>query len=61
MCQPAAGGVRRAAPRSPTTRRPLKAYWESGVWFASANDEFKVHFGGRIQFDAFNDFDVQRE
>ncbi len=34
----------------------LNAYWNSGVWLQSANEDFKVHFGGRIQFDAFNTF-----
>ena len=56
MCEP--------APASPpcctmitNDKVPLKAYWNSGLWFASQNDEFKIHVGGRIQFDAFNDFD----
>ena len=35
---------------------PLSAYWNNGVWVQSANEDFKVHFGGRIQFDAFNTF-----
>jgi phosphate-selective porin OprO/OprP len=39
-------------------KTPMKAYWSSGVWLASTDDDFKVHFGGRIQFDAFDAFDV---
>lgn len=40
-------------------KTPMKVYWDSGVWFASTNDDFKIHIGGRIQFDALNAFDVQ--
>jgi phosphate-selective porin OprO/OprP len=60
MCQP-------APPAAPcctevtNDKTGLKAYWNNGVWLASTNDDFKVHFGGRIQFDAFNAFDVQKK
>lgn len=58
MCQPPPA----AAPcctEVNNDKTPLRAYWASGLWFASTNDDFKVHVGGRIQFDAFNAFDVQ--
>jgi phosphate-selective porin OprO and OprP len=59
MCQPAPA----AAPcctEVTNDKTPLSVYWNSGLWFESANQDFKVHVGGRIQFDAFNAFDVQK-
>jgi len=59
MCQPAPA----AAPcctEVTNDKTALKAYWNYGLWFASTNDDFKVHVGGRIQFDPFNTFDVQK-
>src|SRR4051794_10212851 len=31
---------------------PLKASWQDGLQIESANEEFRVHVGGRMQFDA---------
>ena len=39
-------------------KTPLNAYWNNGLWFSSANEDFKVHVGGRIQFDAANEFEA---
>src|SRR5262245_20989047 len=29
----------------------LKAKWDYGVWFATEDEAFRIHFGGRTQFD----------
>jgi len=28
---------------------PLNPYWDNGLWFASANNDWKIHVGGRFQ------------
>lgn len=28
---------------------PLRAYWDNALWFASANNDWKIHLGGRFQ------------
>jgi phosphate-selective porin OprO and OprP len=59
MCQP-------APPAAPcctevtNDKTPLNAYWNNGLWFGSTNSDFLVHVGGRIQFDAFDAFDVNK-
>lgn len=35
-----------------STNWPLTASWNNGLHFASADDTFRVHVGGRLQFDA---------
>jgi phosphate-selective porin OprO/OprP len=27
---------------------PLRSYWDNGLWFASANNDWKIHLGGRV-------------
>ena len=30
----------------------LDAYWEDGLWFESANKQFRLHVGGSAQIDS---------
>lgn len=32
-----------------TGKLPLNPYWDNGLWFASANNDWKIHVGGRFQ------------
>lgn len=31
---------------------PLQAKWDNGIWFTSADNQFKIHLGGRMQFES---------
>ena len=33
-------------------KTPLNVYWNNGLWYESANKEFAVHLGGRMEWDA---------
>ena len=40
-----------SAPATPSSAVPLKDYWKSGLRFESADKDFSLFVGGRVQFD----------
>ena len=58
MCQPAPVPAP-CCTEVTNDKTPLSAYWQDGLWLSSTNSDFKIHVGGRMQYDAFDAFDVQ--